>query len=341
MFWTLSYYVLLNVFSLSSTIQNIDFIYTAIFLILLAVPVLLNLYLFIPVFLRKGNYFAYILSFLVQLFLFAWINQLMFGRFVDILFPGYFFISYYSYGDLLKFFLVFLGITTLLQLSKEWFVLNTARQRMLLLEKEKADAELKALTNQVNPHFLFNSLNLIYSLVIHKRKESPEAILKLSDILRYVIYRSSESSVNLEQEVQLIRNYIDLQRFRVGKDARISFTVSGDTKYLSIAPMLLLPLVENGFKHGIKGDVDKTFLIIRLNIEDDDILFSVENNKGMVEVDGEKTFGGVGLKNIQNRLELIYPGNHSFHVEDSQEAFKVLLGIRSLSSREENRLNKK
>lgn len=329
-FWSLAFYVLLNIFSRSSSFQRVDFIYTANFLASLAMPVLLNLYLFIPGLLRKGRYLSYALSFIGLGFLFALVNQLIFNYLIDFILPAYYFISFYTYGDLLKFFFAFLVVTTLLQLSKEWFELNATRQKMLLLEKEKVDAELKALANQVNPHFLFNSLHVIYSLVISKRRESPEAILKLSDILRYVIYGSSGDQVSLDKEIQLIRNYIDLQRFRIGQESRISFSVEGDGSGLMLAPMLLLPLVENGFKHGIKGDFDQTYLDIVLKVDGNVLNFSVENNKGVASHEGMQPDSGVGLENIRNRLQLLYPGAHAFTVKDSGDRFSVNLIIRNL-----------
>ena len=148
----------------------------------LMIPVELNLLLFIPRFLNRKKYVIYSLLFIASLLLFSLFNQLLFDQLIDHILPGYYFISYYSYFDILKFFLVFMVITTLLHLSKEWFDLNEARQRMTLLEKEKIDAELRALSNQVNPHFLFNSLNVLYSLAIKNANETPEAIIKLSDI---------------------------------------------------------------------------------------------------------------------------------------------------------------
>lgn len=330
-FWIFSYYVLINVFTQSSSYQKIDFIYTAIFLVSLAIPVLLNLYLLIPVFLKKGRYPLYALTFLAALFLFTWLNQMIFAHFIDLVLPGYFFISYYSYWDLLKFFIVFMGITTLLQLSKEWFELNASRQNMLQLEKEKVDAELKALANQVNPHFLFNSLNVIYSLAVNERKESPEAILKLSDILRYVIYDSSGDRVKLKEEADLIRNYIGLQRFRVGSQVSISFNEEVADGDLLVAPMLLLPLVENGFKHGLMGDVEDTYLSIRMSTQKNELHFQIENNKGKGTDAGERPASGVGLENIRNRLKLIYPGSHTFTINDSGPVFRVELIIRNLS----------
>jgi sensor histidine kinase YesM len=332
-FWMLAYYVLLNIFSGSSSFQRVDFIYTANFLASLMMPVLLNLYLLIPGLLRKGHYFSYVLGFIGLGFLFALLNQIIFNHLIDFVLPGYYFISFYTFGDLLKFFFAFLVITTLLQLSKEWFELNTTRQRMLRLEKEKVDAELKALANQVNPHFLFNSLNVIYSLAVNQRKESPEAILKLSDILRYVIYDSSGDHVSLDAEVRLIRNYIDLQRFRVGREANISFATEGTSTEMVLAPMLLLPLVENGFKHGIKGDIGKTFLKILLRIEENDIIFTITNNKGTASGEDIGSGSGVGLENIRNRLQLIYPDAHELDIEETEDRFLVKLTLRNLTKK--------
>jgi LytS/YehU family sensor histidine kinase len=258
-------------------------------------------------------------------------NQILFDSLIDHILPGYYFISYYAFGDILKFFLVFLVITTLLHLSKEWFELNTARQRMILLEKEKINAELRALSNQVNPHFLFNSLNVLYSLAMKKARETPEAIIKLSDILRYVIYESNHDVVELSSEIKLIRNYIDLQRFRTSPDSHIQFLHKTEDDKMELAPMLFLPLVENSFKHGIKGKVGKTFINIELIQKDNEIEFTIINNKGKSGEPEEKRASGVGLKNIRSRLELIYPKNHTFEVEDGKNSFTVKLKINKLS----------
>jgi sensor histidine kinase YesM len=329
LFWGLSWYILLNMFAGSSSFQKIDFIYTTIFLISLIIPVELNLLLFIPRFLNRKRYAIYGSLFCLCLFLFGLFNQFLFNSLIDQIMPGYYFISYYSYFDILKFFLVFLVITTLLHLSKEWFELNEARQRMILLEKEKTDAELKALSNQVNPHFLFNSLNVLYSLAIKKAQETPEAIIKLSDILRYVIYESNRETVELHSEIKLINNFIDLQQFRTSPDADIKFIREVENEKLPIAPMFFLPFVENCYKHGIKGDVGKTFIKIELIQRGNEIEFFIENNKGTSGEPDENQSGGVGLNNIRNRLELIYPKNHTFEVEDGENLFSVKLKIKT------------
>ncbi|MCB2219950.1 MAG: sensor histidine kinase [Bacteroidetes bacterium] len=327
LFWSVSGYVLLNIFTLSSSYQQIDYIYTVIFMLSLAIPVELNLIVFIPRFLNQKKYAAYLLVFVSSLFIFSLFNQVLFSRWIDFLLPGYYFISYFSFSDILKFFLVFMVITTLLHLSKEWFELKDASQKMMFLEKEKIDAELKALANQVNPHFLFNSLNVLYSLTMNNRKEAPEAILKLSDLLRYVIYDSSTEQVTVDAEVKMIHDFIDLQRFRTNPDAAIHFDTDIDDGQMKIAPMLCLPLVENSFKHGLKGDVKDTFVKINLITSDDQFRIIVENNKGTVDRVGGNGSGGVGLKNIRNRLELIYPGKHSLLIIESGVTFRVEMEI--------------
>lgn len=325
LFWALSWYILLNIFTGSSSFQKIDYIYTSIFMLTLVVPVELNLLLFIPRFLNRKKYAVYGLFFLVSLFLFGLFNQLLFDRLIDFILPEYYFISYYDYVDLLKFFLVFLVISTLLHLSKEWFELNENKQKMILLEKEKIDAELKALSNQVNPHFLFNSLNVLYSLAIKNEKETPEAIIKLSDILRYVIYESNRETVELQNEITLINNFIDLQKYRTSPDANIQFFVEIENEKFSVAPMLFLPLVENSYKHGIKGDVGKTFIQLKLIQKGNEVEFQIENNKGVSGEPEKNQSGGVGLNNIRSRLELIYPENYTFEVKDGKDLFSVKL----------------
>ena len=331
LFWALSWYILLNIFTGSSSFQKIDFIYTSIFMLTLMIPVELNLLIFIPRFLNRKKYAIYSLLFIACLLLFSFFNELLFDRLIDYILPGYYFISYYAYVDILKFFLVFLVISTLLHLSKEWFELNETRQKMILLEKEKIDAELRALSNQVNPHFLFNSLNVLYSLAIKNEKETPEAIIKLSDILRYVIYESNREAVELQKEITLINNFIDLQKYRTSPDANIQFIVEVENEKQHIAPMLFLPLVENSYKHGIKGDVGKTFIQMMLIQKGNEVDFQIENNKGVSGEPSEKQSGGVGLNNIRSRLELIYPENYTFEVKDEKDLFSVKLKFKTLA----------
>jgi sensor histidine kinase YesM len=316
----------LNIFTGSGQWKKIDQIYTAIFMVTLMMAVAVNFRVIMPRYLHHKRYGLFILFTGINILAFTFFNQVLFDRLIDYVLSGYYFISYYAYTDLLKFFFVFVTLTTLLHLSWEWYQLQETRHRMVVLEKEKIDAELKAFTNQVNPHFLFNSLTVLYSLALKNSGETSGAIIRLSDILRYVIYESSTGKVALRSEVALIHNYLALQRYRTDDSARIAFSVEIEDESVQIMPMLFLPLVENSFKHGIKGDVAGTFINIVLQSANGVVTFRIGNNKSDA-ASVEKPAGGIGLKNIRERLALVYPGRHSFEVSETEELFWVELKL--------------
>jgi sensor histidine kinase YesM len=308
-FWTMAYFVLLNIFASSGEWQKIDHIYTGIFIATLIGAVGVNEYS--RRLLNAKRYVLWLLAVAGIGCAFAAANYFIFDKLIDYVLPGYYFISYYSYFDLLKFFGSFLALTTLMTLSIEWFQ----------LEEEKAKAEFKALANQVNPHFLFNSLTVLYSLSLKDHRDTSSAIIKLSDILRYVIYQSSENTVSLASEAAILRDYIDLQRYRVHPTTHIEFTEHLDSD-APVAPMLFLPLVENAFKHGVHGETQNAFVKMTLRKEGGVVSFMISNNKSKVA--GE---AGIGLKNLRKRLALQYPAGHSFVIEESENEFKVSMRI--------------
>jgi sensor histidine kinase YesM len=320
-----SYFVLLTIFASSSEWLLIDHIYTSFFLGTLLIPTAINDLWLRRKFLNQRRYVVYTFMLIITILFGTWFNQYFFNDLVDIILPNHYFISFYDYGDLFKFFVAFVSIALLINLSIEWFQLKEDQTRMLALEKEKVNAELKALMNQINPHFLFNSLTVLYSLALHNARETSEAILKLSDILRYVIYQSREKLVTLGSEVTLIENYIALQRYRVPASATIEFVTKIENDDAAIPPMLLLPLVENSFKHGIQGDVANHFVRILLEAKGGTIVFSIENNNGSAN-ELEQT-PGIGLKNIRDRLSLIFPGKSELLVDRSPSTFRVDLRI--------------
>ena len=327
LFWLLSFYILLNLFSDSSEISKVDYIYTAIFLVSIVLAVYLNLFILVPTLLKPRKFIIYSVSLLVVLAIGALFNLILFNKLIDFMLPGYYFISYYSYFDILKFFIVFLTVTTLLKLSKEWFQLVETENKLNRIEKEKVEIELKGLRSQVNPHFLFNSLNVIYSLVLKESNEAPETITKLSDILRYVLYDSNSNKVKISSEIELINNYINIQKHRVDSSSKIEFTnnIKND---IEIPPLLFLPLVENSFKHGVKGDISNTFVTINLSEVGNEIIFEIENNKGFdSKVEGVPN-GGIGINNIKQRLELLMPDNYTLDIFDNKNTFKVILKLK-------------
>ncbi len=325
-FWLLSFRVLLEIFSSSSEIMKIDYLYTLVFVITILIPVYLNLQLALPLFFNRRKYLIYFLSVVVLIGFFSFFNQFTFNHLVDLIFSGYYFISYYELGNIAKFLFVFMGLTTLLKLSGSWFALMEARETIISEQKLRIENELSALKAQVNPHFMFNSLNNIYSLSLKDSEKTPEAILKLGDILRYVIYEAREDFVPLEKEIKLIRDYIDLQRLRVRK-ADIRFAYPEEVAEVEIAPLLFLPLVENAFKHGIKAETSEGFLHAKLSVMGKDLSFSCVNNKPS-EVRKEDKDGGTGIENVKRRLELTYPGKYSFLIEDKGKSFNIVLNLK-------------
>ncbi len=330
LFWCVSFYVLLRLFASSGKVEKIDYIYTALFHISLIVGIYANLSILIPKFLSKKRYFLYGILLIGIIIGTAKFNILFFDKWVGYVLSGYYFISYYEFIDIIKFVVVYIGITSLIKLSKGWFELSEANHRLNQLQKEKIETELKALKGQINPHFLFNSMNSIYSLSLNKSEKTPEIILKLSDIMRYIIYEANADFVHLTKEVAYLKDYIDLQKLRSDNRATITFDIKGELSNIIIAPLLFFPLVENSFKHGIKGATGKSFVSILLDISKEKIKFRIENNKGITDNVEKKEYKGIGLDNVLKRLDMIYPNKHKIVISDINDTFTVELIIDQL-----------
>ncbi len=324
MFWVLAYFVLLVHFS-DAALEKVDYIYTFLFVVTLQMAVYTHRLLIIWRLKSKQLFYFFNLSWGIVV-TFALFNYYFFDVWVDKVLPGYYFISYYSIWNVMLYFLVFIVLTTFLKLSKDWWLQEDVRRKLVLLEKEKAELELKALMAQVNPHFLFNSLNVLYALAIKRSEESPEAILKLSNVLRYVIYDSRKELVKVSDELSLIKNYLSLQNYRTDNKTEVQFIddIQVDNK---IAPLLFLPLIENSFKHGVKGDTSGTFVKINLFSDENTVNFNIINNKGKAVMAEKNERYGIGLENIRQRLNLLYPYSSEFHVNDGVQDFEVRLKI--------------
>jgi LytS/YehU family sensor histidine kinase len=257
----------------------------------------------------------------------AGFNMLTFNKLIDYILPGYYFISYYEYADILKFVVVYIGLTTLLKLSKSWFLLMEADRKLMRAEKEKINNELLALRSQINPHFLFNSLNSIYSLALHQSGKTPAAILKISDLMRYMLYEANEDKVPLKNELQFLENYFELQKLRSDDRTEIKLNVAGEVKKQQIAPLLFLPFIENSFKHGVKGDPEGGFTRVSINVNGEEVQLDVINNKGKIDKVEKGDFQGIGLQNARRRLELLYPQRHTLSIDDLEDSFEVKLKI--------------
>ncbi len=200
-----------------------------------------------------------------------------------------------------------------------------------VIEKEKISAELSFLKTQVNPHFLFNSLNNIYSLSEKKSERAGQAVLLLSNIMRYVLYDTNHGKMHLEKEIIHMEDYIAMQRLRLSEKENITiqFTYSGDIKHVLIEPLLLIPFVENAFKHGISYD-EPTKIIIELSVSKTAMGFRVLNTKKRSKENSmadPNTYGGIGIQNTKRRLELMYGKRFELTTEDREDLYVTNLVI--------------
>jgi hypothetical protein len=196
------------------------------------------------------------------------------------------------------------------------------RQRLFQAQEDKLNAELSSLKAQINPHFLFNTLNSIYALAVKKDDQIADAVINLSELMRYVIKDAHNNKVALEKELNYISNYIDLQKSRLGNTARIEFTTTGDVHGKEIAPLILITFIENAFKYGINPDEDSE-IRIQIDVQNADLHLQVYNKK--VKTMNSVSATGIGIKNTRERLQLLYPAKHQLTIVDNNAYFSVNL----------------
>ncbi len=218
--------------------------------------------------------------------------------------------------------LFYVSFSVGIQLSKEWFF---QRDFIRKIELEKLNTELAYLKSQINPHFLFNSLNTIFFQIDKTNQEARNTLSQFSEMLRFQLYECEGNLIPLEKEILYLKNYVDLQRLRKDENYKINFTVSGDLKGNEIAPLLLIPFVENAFKHGSHFGNTLNETIIAIEVNGEDFSIAITNTK---ENKVESNTGGIGLKNAKRRLELQYPSRHQLAIKDKGEKFEVHLNLK-------------
>lgn len=203
----------------------------------------------------------------------------------------------------------------------KFFKLWTIKQQdWMRAQQEKITAELQLLKAQVHPHFLFNTLNNIYSFSLENSPKTPELILKLSSLLSYMLYDCKADEVRLENEIKIMKNYIDLERERYGNKIEISWSVEGEIKDKFIAPLLMLPFLENAFKHGTSEQIEKSWLSVDISVMHGTLKCKIANSKNeYVSLRGN----GIGINNVKKRLEFIYPGKFDLKINDEGDFFVV------------------
>jgi two-component system LytT family sensor kinase len=225
-------------------------------------------------------------------------------------------------GNIAIFMLVFV-FSTGLRVINQWLL---SEQKNKEIANEKLKAELSFLKAQINPHFLFNTLNNIYALASDRSESTAPAVMKLSNIMRYVLTEAGNDMVPLEKEIQFTRHYIELQKMRLTDRSSIDFTVKGDPLGKQIAPLLFLPFVENAFKYGISTR-ELSPITILLEIKEDSVYFSVSNHKHINTSLKITNNTGIGINNTRRRLDLLYNDRYELTIDDQPAAFAVHLNI--------------
>lgn len=207
----------------------------------------------------------------------------------------------------------------------KFFKLWTVKQRDLMLaQQERITAQLELLKAQVHPHFLFNTLNNIYAFALESSPKTPELILKLSSLLSYMLYDCKTEEVRLEKEVETMKNYIDLEKERYGSKIEISWNVEGAIKDKFIAPLIMLPFLENAFKHGTSEQIEKSWLSVDISVKQNILRCKIANSKNECAL---RNHNGIGINNVKKRLELIYTEKHELRINDEGDFFVVSMLI--------------
>jgi two-component system LytT family sensor kinase len=213
-------------------------------------------------------------------------------------------------------------LAVLVKLGVLWY---ENEKKVAALEKAKLEGELKMLKEQVNPHFMFNTLNNLYGLIAKNPEQAQESVIRLSGILQFMLHESNHMTIPIHRELQCVRDYVDLEKIRYSEKLSVSIQASDEVHSLSIAPLLLFPLVENSFKHGVADNLNEAWINLHCSIDRKMFVFTLENSKAPARTSNGT--GGIGLANVRRRLELMYPNAHSFQIMDSDDSFMIILKI--------------
>ena len=284
----------------------------------------LNYFIFLPRFLAHKKIWRYALEFIVPFAVLVMLRVYL-QRYMVTDSPRAEF--FYSHMYVIQVAIITLFITafvSMLRFAVDWFELE-ARKRDV--ENQKLSAELNFLRAQINPHFLFNTLNNLYYLAYSKSDNTTEVISKLSQMMRYMIYESNHEKVPLSKEIEYMQNYISLEQLRLNNQVPISFKVEGDPENIWIAPLILITFLENAFKHGVNGKASEAWVNILVKVEGNHCTYKVENSKLPLPKDSKEGKSGIGLQNVKRRLELSYPGQYLLKADEKPDRYSVQLDI--------------
>ena len=327
--WFLVWFFFRSFFSVGSENKDFIFSFSVILTITSAIGSYMMIYHLIPNYLLKKKYRLFVLYivYLLIVLLFVIEGTVLIG------FTFYFNLDYQIMPNLTKSFpvmfvcvMLIVSMISGIKLIQHNYISilknEDLKNKILQTQLQLKEQELKLLKMQIHPHFLFNSLNTIYGFALKKGDEAPEMILKLSNLLDYILYQIEKPTVFLENEINHLEDYITLEKLRFNDTLQVNLIKESAAENINIAPMMLIPFVENSFKHGaiVNGVLVINILIKKI---DDTLLFEVENSI----IEKSKSEDGIGLENIQKRLKMLYPNAHTLEIYENDQRFKVSLTL--------------
>ncbi|THU35882.1 GHKL domain-containing protein [Niastella caeni] len=288
----------------------------------LALMVYITNYLLIPRLLYKKRYFLFAITFIALVFTFSITKMYVEAGLLNISFDIWDRFKVRVYDNVIPHFLL-VSTGAAIKLLIDY---AGVQRRLGEMAKEKAETELNFLKSQINPHFLFNSLNTIYFLIDKQNSDARTTLLQMSDLLRYQLYDCNNPTIEIEKEVHYLQDYIRLQELRKDQQYEVGIEVGEQVKGFRITPLLLIPFVENAFKHISHYSHEKNFIKVNLQRQNGTLTFIVENSKDDQQRSTEPK-GGIGLSNVKRRLELLYPGKHTLQISNNPHTFKIELNL--------------
>jgi two-component system LytT family sensor kinase len=289
--------------------------------------VYLNYFILLPRLLLKGRIAKYFLFTLSSLIIGGFIQRFISYESMSILYPEMDdFGPWLPYKFLQSMMIIASPLIFIIGVSIVWKVAQL-QERAKVLENEKLQSELKYLKSQINPHFLFNTLNNIYGLSLENSKKTPDLILKLSDFLSFSLYESKQKFIPLSKEIQLMNDFIALEKDRFEDRVNVTITLPEDLQNITIPPLILVPFVENAFKHSLKNEIGIANIDIKLEFTNNDLVYSLSNSKSKEAIPKPKSHG-IGLENIRKRLDIIYGPKYDLQITNEEERYYIMLKIK-------------
>ncbi|NOR73699.1 MAG: histidine kinase [Draconibacterium sp.] len=334
LFWLVAYFFFVIFYGRANRDYSVTILFALmLFPLSIATTYFINYYL-IPRFLFTKKYGKFVLLSFYTLVISIWL-ELLISLSIFIFIGNY--QMYKMDPSSFDAVLLFVGlyfiiiVATAIKLVRHSFQIQKKNRELdnLKLETELKlkEAELKLLKAQIHPHFLFNTLNNLYGLTLEKSDKAPDLVLKLSEILDYILYRCNEKRVSLSEEIHNLKNYIEIEKIRYSEELKLELHFPENTNNLSIAPLIILPFVENAFKHGVSNYPGIATVKINILLTGNNLIFNIKNSKNPNIKKNKNYTKGIGLNNVKKRLNLIYPEKYILSINDYSETFLVNLTL--------------